>query len=400
MYDLLDHTRPPRETFNWLPGPLQPLVTFLSGKPLPNQSPLFSISPVTKTWIDFAKLVVGLTSGAAILGLGGWWLMALPLVWVIIVNGAVSLKLDSHYAAHFCITGNGRIDTRIGEVLTALVLSPNMEEYADGHTIQHHGLEGIGTIDDPDLGLLFLMGFESGRDVGWYRRRLLLTLVSPRYHLLFAWERVRLNFFSGPFPRRLLAFAVHGTILGAVAWSGLWYGWALLWLLPVGPLMQISIALQVPAEHLWLTRRAPKEPPRLFVRRISHGRFFLIPSPKPGLGAARAMAAWTYWSIVSLIPLIERSFVCVSVMPAHDYHHRHAKNLAWPMEKYMRQKEIDGGATDFRDVYGLWPALSELFNVWSDLPPDFVPKSPTTLRFVEACTSKTMNMLRPTPRGL
>jgi Fatty acid desaturase len=399
MRKFLDHTRPPRETFDRFPIWVQPLITLLSGKPLVGQDPWFSVSPIAKILIDLTKFSAGIALGTVLIYLGGVWLLALPLAWILVVNGAVSLKLDSHYAAHFCITGNNRLDTWIGEVLTAFVLSSNMDEYSDGHTIEHHGVGGIGTIDDPDLGLLFLMGFETGRDVKWYWKRLLLTLVSPRYHFLFAWERLRSNFITAPMMRRLLAVTIHGTLLALVAWFGGWSVWALAWLLPVGLLVQISIALQVPAEHLWLTRRAPNEAPRTFLRRISHGRFFLVPAPRRDLNPIESACAWAYWAAAALKPMLERCFVCVSVMPAHDYHHRHARNIKWPMENYLRQHEIDQGVSDYRDIYGLSHELIELFVVWSQLPRDYAPLRPTVLRALELATTKTLRVFRQNPSG-
>lgn len=397
MRNLLDYSRPPRETFDRFPSWLQPLITLLSGKPLAGAAPWINVTPIAKTSIDFAKYVAGIALGIVLLSLSGAWLLALPLVWILVVNGAVSLKLDSHYAAHSCITGRSRLDTWIGEVLTAFVLSSNMEEYADGHTIQHHGLGGIGTTEDPDMSLLFMMGFETGRDVGWYRKRLLLSLISPRYHLLFAWERVRSNFITGPIKRRLLAVAMHGTAIGLVAWFGVWNIWTLVWFVPVFPLMQISIGLQVPAEHLWLARRAANEAPRAFVRRISHGRFFLVPAPRGDLRPFDAACAWGIWVAAMLQPVAERCFVCVSVMPVHDYHHRHARNYKWPIEHYLRQEEIDRGASDYRDIYGLSPALAELFVIWSELPRDHMPRYPTVLRAFERIAFFQSNPKAPNP---
>ncbi|RUV40034.1 fatty acid desaturase [Mesorhizobium sp. M1A.T.Ca.IN.004.03.1.1] len=375
----LDTSRSPRETFDRFPNWLQPLITAVSGKPLRGQSPVFTVPPVGRLTIDLAKFAAGIGLAVTFLLMGGVWLLALPFAWILTVNGASSLKLISHYAAHACVTGNKRLDNWVGEVLTAFVLASNMDEYAHGHTMKHHGMEGIGTADDPDMGLLFMMGFETGREISWYKKRLLLSLISPRYHLLFLWDRLRSNFITGSTTRRLMAWSMHGVILGLVVWLGDLNVWFLAWFVPVGPLLAISIGLQVPAEHLWLSRRASNEAPRDFVRRISHGRFFLVAAPRRDLSWGEALLAWGYWSAAMLGPMLERGFVCVSVMPAHDFHHRHARIMEWPVEHYLRQHEIDRGASDYRDIYGNSAALGAFFATWSQLPRNFVPHHLTLL---------------------
>lgn len=379
----LDNSRPPRQTFDRFPNWLQPFITAVSGKPLAGQIPVLKLIPIFRLAIDLTKLAAGVALAAAFLSIGSACLLALPLAWVLSVNGASSLKLISHYAAHACVTGNKRLDNWIGEVLTAFVLATNMDEYAHGHTMQHHGMDGIGNADDPDMGLLFMMGFETGREISWYRKRLLLSLISPRYHLLFLWDRLRSNFVTGSMTRRALAWSMHGAILGAAAWFGAWNVWLMAWLVPIGPLLAISIGLQVPAEHLWLSRRVSDEAPRDFVRRISHGRFFLVAAPRRDLTWIEALLAWGYWSIAMLGPMLERCFVCVSVMPAHDFHHRHARIMEWPVEHYLRQHEIDGGASDYRDIYGNSAALGAFFATWSQLPRNYVPHRLTLLGTIE-----------------
>ncbi|RUM55668.1 MAG: fatty acid desaturase [Marinomonas sp.] len=400
MHNLLDHSRPPRETFDIFPAWIQPLITHVSGKPLAGEKPWFEVTPVAQILIDLTKYSAGAALVAILVSLGGAWLFALPIAWILAVNGAISLKLDSHYAAHAAVTGNNRLDTWIGEILTTFVLSGNMKEYAAGHTTQHHGRAGIGAADDPDMSLLFLMGFETGRNVGWYKMRLLLSLISPRYHLLFSWYRIRSNFVTAPMMRCLLAFAMHGSIIALVVWFDLWNVWLLAWFVPILPLMAISIGLQVPAEHHWLAQRGAEETRRDYLRRISHGRFFLIPLPRRDLTLIGTVCAWGYWAGVMVKPMLERSFVCVSVMPAHDHHHRHAREFKWPMEHYLRQQEIDRGVSDYRDIFGNSQALCQLFAIWSELPRDSAPLSPTLFRAFERFATKTRHFFRRRPREL
>lgn len=383
MRHLLDYASPPRASFARFPSAVQPLVTFLSGKPLPQERPWLRIHPVAAISIDLTKLVAGLAFGAFCAHRGGAWWIALPLCWILVVNAVRSLTSDAHYAGHACVSGRSAVDWWIGEVLSTLVLSANMEQYAPGHNALHHGRTGIGSLDDPDIELLHLMGFKAARPRAWYWRRLWLGLVSPRYHFLYARARLLSNFVQAQRWRLVLSYALHLSALALVAWSGAWSEWALAWLVPVGPLVAISAALQFPSEHLWLAQQEAGESPRAFVRRISHGRFFLVPAPRPDLSYGAGALAWATWTVLMLPMLFARFFVCVSILPAHDYHHRKARIFDWPMECYLRQQDIDRGAVGYREFYGLADAFNAQFDVWSKLPSVTVPERFTILGLLE-----------------
>ncbi|WP_292530383.1 hypothetical protein, partial [Mesorhizobium sp.] len=53
--------------------------------------------------------------------------------------------------------------------------------------------------------------------------------------------------------------------------------------------------------------------------------------------------------------------------------------MEWPVEHYLRQHEIDRGASDYRDIYGNSAALGAFFATWSQLPRNFVPHHLTLL---------------------
>ena len=383
MKRFLDTVCCQRESFARFPGWIQPLITFICGKPIRGERPWVQIHPVGAVAIDLLKLVVGVGLCFACVKAGGFWYLAVPLCWILTVNATRSLTSDAHYAGHGCVTGRPTIDWLLGDVLSTLVLSANMTAYARGHNSRHHGREGIGTLEDPDIELLYLMGFRMGRSVGWYRFRLWLALISPRYHFLYAWGRVQSNFISAPFIRAALAWGVHGTALALVWYGGALSEWVIAWVIPVIPLVAVSAALQFPSEHLWLTPRKPKESAGAYLRRISHGRFFLVPAPRADRSAFAKIGAWSLWSLAMLVPLLERFFVCASVLPAHDYHHRKPRLANWPMEPYLRQEEIDAGAAEFHEFYGLSRAFAAQFVIWSQLHPDLIKERFTFLGLIE-----------------
>lgn len=376
----------PRETFRHAHNLLQPLITFVSGKPLAGSRPVVTIKPSMAVAIDYAKYATGIVGAGLIVG-GPWWLqLLLPLFWILTVNGARSLTSDAHYAGHAVITGRKRFDTVLGDLLSLSVLSPNMDDYAQGHNRDHHGKVGIGTLDDPDIALMQLMGFETGRSRGFYAARFLLALISPRYHILYTFLRLKSTLVTAPVWRMAVAWVLFGSI-GLLTYQ-LDAGKILVlaWLVPIGPLYAISAALQFPSEHMWLAPQRPGEDRRAYLLRVSHGRFFLVPAPAHELPA---FGAWCRWVIRMLPHLFARLFICVSILPAHDYHHRFANRKNWPMEPYLRQVDKDAGAI-YRDYYGIWAPTAALFDAWSKLPRSAAPPARTTLAVVE----RTLHALR------
>lgn len=377
----MQHT--PRQSFERFPAWLQPLITLISGIPGRGETPVFEIRPWMAIAIDLVKLAVGVSVGGWAFRRGGAHLLLLPFCWILVVNAARSLTSDAHYAGHNCVTRRQKVDWWIGELLSTLVMSPTMKDYAPGHNQRHHGRDGIVTLSDPDLQLMFAIGFETGRPPRWYLRRLYLALVSPRYHALYLRARLVSNFVTADFGRLILAWVFHGTI-AALAWRyDLFTDYAVAWLIPIFPLYAISAALQFPSEHLWLFPDGSGERRGAFLRRLSHGRFFLAPAPKAALPMWQSLPAWSVWTLRMLPLMFERFFVCVSILPAHDYHHRHALTKRWPMEPYLRARSIEDGATEFRDYYGLQAVYMDQFQIWSSLPREAARKQWTTLRWFE-----------------
>ncbi|MGI9279480.1 MAG: fatty acid desaturase [Endozoicomonas sp.] len=369
------HHYDPRESYNDFPSWTQPLLTLISGKPRANTKPLLEITPVHALIIDISKYIIGVGSAVALTEQGGLLYFLLPLSWVLTVNAARSLTSDAHYAGHSSITGKRTLDKLIGDLLSLSVLAPNMDDYALPHNRGHHGRGGIGTIEDPDSGLIRLIGFEMGKPLAWYKLRLLTSLISLRYHFLYTKARLRSTLITAPVWRKAAAIMVYGGIVAAAV-SGGWFSIFLLaWLIPILPLYAVSAALQFPSEHLWLAPREEEESHRDYFLRVSHGRFFLLPAPESWRDALR-------WSLGMGHMLFERFFVCVSILPAHDYHHRHPGSKRWPMEPWLRQKEVDSGIP-YTEFYGLKKPTEAQFAIWSKTPPLQKNKNRTLLSLLE-----------------
>jgi hypothetical protein len=383
LNSLFDYEGTPRQTFARFPSWSQAFITFLSGVPAVGERPILEIEPWLAIAFDVSKLVAGVALGVWALHKGHSWPLLLLPAWILVVNGARSLTSDAHYAGHACVTRRAKIDWWIGEVLSTLVLSASMKDYAPGHNQRHHGRDGIVTTSDPDLQLMFTLGFETGRPTYWYFGRLYLSLISPRFHFVYLKARLISNFISADWIRRALAWGVHGGAAFFAIRHHLLELYCLAWLVPILPLYAISAALQFPSEHLWLLEYKGEGRRSVFLRRLSHGRFFLARAPRTGLAIGASIIAWGIWLIRMLPMMFERFFVCVSILPAHDYHHRHALTRRWPMEPYLRAREIEGGAIDFREYYGLMAAYIDQFRIWSELPQGISSRGTTTLNLIE-----------------
>ena len=380
-------TLDPRESFRRFPSWVQPLITFISGKPLPGSRPLVTFSPVGALIYDYAKYGVGILGAAAVFNWSGAWLITLPLFWLATVNGARSLASDAHYAGHAALTFNQKIDHVLGNLISLSIISANMEDYAHRHNRDHHGRMGIGTTDDPDVSMIGLIGFELGRSQTYYRLRLALTLVSPRYHLLSLLYRLKTTFVTAPVWRMLIA-ALGAVVIAALtnATNGL-MTLIVAWLLPVLPGFAISSALQFPSEHNWLEPRGRDEPYRAYVMRASWGRFFLVQAPSPDVAGVRRVVEWARWTARMIPGLLARSAVCVTTLPAHDFHHRFARRADWPMALYLRQAEQDQGIS-YVDYYGLGAPMTKVFQTWGSLSPELLGKPRTCLATVETMLSR------------
>lgn len=370
-----------RETFRGAPIWCQPILTCISGRPLAGSAPLFTLSPLAAIVIDLVKYGVGVVTAALFWQAGGAWYSGMILSWILTVNATRSLTSDAHYAGHGSVTGNQRLDKVIGDLLSLIALAPNMDDYALPHNRGHHGRFGIGSTQDPDIGLIQIMGVEMGRPLGYYKLRHAMVLISPRYYVVYTSLRLRSTFITAPYWRMVAAFFLWGSVAMSAYLTGYVTETLVALVVPLVWLYAASAALQFPSEHKWLAPQAENEARGAYLLRVSHGRFFLVPAPETNWG-------WPLWAIKMLPMLFNRFFVCVSILPAHDYHHRNAGCKAWPMEPWLRQGEIDRGAK-YTDYYGLRAPTNAQFEVWAQTPPASVPKSFSFLSLILTYLSPT-----------
>lgn len=369
-----------RDSFARFPNFIQNIITFISGKAIAHEKPFIHITPVSAITIDFLKLFLGIFSSLYFISLQDplWYL--LPLSYILTVNGARSLASDAHYGAHGCITAHKKIDFWIGDIISTLILSQNMTTYANPHTKGHHSKDGISTVDDPDIGLLFMLNFKPQQSIRWYWIKMLCCCISPQFHLSYFFVRIKTNLIDCPNLRMFMTIIIHSLILKIIHIYDLWIGFLIAVIIPLILLIPISALLQFCCEHVWLAQRIEGETTKHFIRRLSHGRFCLIMAPPANQPFIQNSIHWARWSIQMLFPLFCRFFILVSILPSHDYHHRKAQQLQWPMEPYLRQADIDAGEKDYKNYYNILDVYRTVFSALNAFPSkSFHPHNVKTL---------------------
>lgn len=376
--------RDARESLRGLPAAIQPLLTWVTGKPLRHQQPLFRMTRASFLAWTLLQLAASVAASALIVR-GPWYCWAgVLLSWMLTAGAARKLQVTVlHHCVHANFSGSGRLDRWIVEFFSSVLLVMNFDAYRHDHVTVHHSKK-LATLEDPDLKFLLTLGFLPGVPRGALWRRLAWTLVSPRFHALFLMARLASNFTRAAPYRRLMALGLHAAVVAIVAATDAWLTWLLAWVVPLTFLYHIAALLQFICEHRWLQIAEPGQPAKVVLARLTAGRFMGEPAPPPGLTGARRALAWGGWAArMLLVHLPFRLLVMVGDLPQHDWHHRHIHARDWPNAAYARQRDIEAGLpgwpAPYTEVWGLLQAVDAVFVLLSSLPPLGQPPGSTRL---------------------
>lgn len=370
-----------RESMRRLPRGIQWLLTIITGKPLRGQRPLWRRTPLWHLVTALVALLGGTAASGLILTVPLAWWPLLVISWVSTVHGARKLQvMVLHHAVHHTAFGE-RWDRIIMEVVSTLLLIQGYDGFEHNHVGLHHKLKYLATVHDPDVCFLLELGFRPGmrREELW--RHLVKSLGSPWFHGRFLRARLTANFLMAPLYRRGMAVAYAAAVLTAVALTHAWVAFALAWVVPVMGLYHISALLHLIGEHRWLRVRDPRQPHKLVLARLTSGRFMGEPVPPASLPLPSRLAAWGRWILkMGVFHIPARAAVTVGDLPQHDYHHRHPRRNDWANAVYARQQDLEAGCPGwpepYTEVWGLFNALDEVFELWSTLPPLTEPMPP------------------------
>ncbi|TAK14723.1 MAG: hypothetical protein EPO32_00940 [Anaerolineae bacterium] len=366
-----------RESLLALPSFVQPLLTWVTGKP-----PYGARSKHTPSnWFHLVSALAALFGGAfaswVVVSMQITAILAVPillLAWMVTVSGARKLLIMiSHQCVHGKFSGNKVLDRIVMELVSTTILVQDFQAYQADHVSIHHSKQ-LATLEDPDVKFLVTLGFLPGLQKAALWRRLWWTVVSPRFHRIFLQARLKANFISAPSYRRFMSLVWWTAQLSLVSWLGLWSEYAIAWVFPLTILYHISALLQFTCEHRWLQIRDPKQSGRWVLARLTAGRFMGEPAPDQGWHGAKKVVAWLTWfGRMLFLHLPARVFVLMGDLPQHDHHHRHPESLTWVNAAYARQEDLEAGSPGwpepYSEVWGLGNAIDHVFEVLSSLPP-------------------------------
>ena len=154
-------TKGVRESMAVLPSWLQPLLTYVTGKPLPHQAPSLAPPPLPNFLLSLFALVcivgASLYSFSQSTMLGSLFLLP---EWILVTGLLRKFQVVfGHHATHrMFFKKNERANQFMLNILTTLSLAQNGLEYRRDH-FAHHNRTVFTTLDDPDAAFLHKFGF-------------------------------------------------------------------------------------------------------------------------------------------------------------------------------------------------------------------------------------------------
>ncbi len=382
------YTPDPRETMRTLPTWMQPFLTWLVGKPYIGQK----YSQRTP-YYHFLTALVAMLTGCMLTALGfigsGFFLIFVPIGWLLTVSGARKFQaMIVHQCAHGNFSHRKSTNYIAGCLISSILLLRDFSNYRADHGPNHHG-KAFLTHKDETVKFLFTMCHLAPamrRRECW--RKLLISFISPRFHLRFLATRI-ISCFS--FESRLQGFAAAwfyiALAISTIALDILPLVLAT-WLFPLVVLYQISTTLRLSNEHVWPDAEWDGRINKKYLSKRTFGIFLGDAIPRATLSPIRRQLSWLLWFVRLLfIHIPARLFVMIGDTSCHDYHHRFPNSIKWPNSIFARHEDsLDSSsrwAEPYAEVWGVVAACNLVFDSLARLPADSTgASSDTTLRSV------------------
>ncbi|MET3135072.1 fatty acid desaturase [Oxalobacteraceae bacterium GrIS 1.11] len=343
----------PRETMRGMPGFIQPYLTWLTGVPLHGEYQRVRWTPIKVALLALTQIVFGIALGAwALHAFTYMHLPALLLAWLTTAGGMRRADvLLIHQSLHRMVTKSALGDRIVGELITTLLWRMPYDVNRREHLL-HHAFPC--SLKDGDTLYLLGTGMRPGMTKQEHLAYILKTLVSPKHHARFFFNRLRGNFTLKQRPYRLaMSLTFMAALLTGVALSGLWLEWILLWVIPLSFFFQCATFLYTHTEHRWwlydnaegLTRQQRDE--------LTFGRVCgeALPDMQGQGRFVRAAALARWWLRVVFVHSPYRMFVLVGDTVQHDLHHIRP-TCDWANSAQERNSDIEGGSVRYTEVWG------------------------------------------------
>jgi hypothetical protein len=349
-----------------LPRAFQPSLTWLTGKPHRGQTPLWKSSSLTQTVSALLSLAGGVMLAGWGYSRGGFAFVLIPVGWLLIAGAARKIQVTLiHQCAHFDFSGNKQVDVLIGNILGLLVWVDHFENYFNDHILIHHTKQ-LGSAVDPDCKFLLELGFSQDLSKRELWHKLWATMVSPRFHYIFARSRFHSNLMRGARARVIAGWCIlaMGTPLAIHFWG--WSTLVVAWLIPIFAVYHIAALLNFSSLHFWLSPQPEHYSFKQKLCAMTAGRFMGERPPAQHLTGAPWILAWTKWWLrLFFIHLPLRVCVVPGDLPVHDYHHRHPLNKNWAEYLFLRQRDIEAGCPrweiPYSENWGLYNCIDRVF---------------------------------------
>ena len=340
-----------RESMNRVPDLWQPILTWLTGKPLKESEKSYFFP---KTADIAITPLIGILAIQILASLAEWdtpaaWPLIFAL-WIVLVGILRKLQVTHlHHAIHNRLFYSTALNNVYAKLIPSIIFVQNGREYKKEH-LAHHNADIFTTKQDADAAFLAQLGFIPGRTRKELWQTLWITVLSPAFHALFLQARLKSILIQKKSYELALAWTMVAVHLVLAFLLGL-KAYLIAVFIPMTILYHISALLQFLTEHAWdVAGSAPTDWDAYAAR--CWGRFCGELYPKRSgnglIGTLRHTAQIAMWSVRMLIIHAPVRLGClVSDLPAHDWHH--LAHLAgqnsrhWPRSLYLRQAAIACG---------------------------------------------------------
>jgi hypothetical protein len=363
----------PRESMRRLPAFLQPLLTLLTGKPLPEEKS-WQLTPWHHLGSACLSLAVGAIGSIILVSYGWRGILGLLLTWLLTAHGARKNRtVIMHQCSHHNFVRVKWFDRLLGKVISLVLISEEFDAYQNSHLRFHHSTRHQ-TVDDPTVAFLF---YELGLSPGMAPRRmwmrLFTTIISPAYHTRFFSTRLKSHFLNTSFRYQLIFTLFWSGMITALSTFGLWWEFIFAWLVPVVLLYQVSTAFRLASKHIF-PRRLPAKRTRASLGEFTIGIFTGAECPPPNLSLMKNLTAWSWWWMrMLLFHLPTQLFILPGDGCAHDFHHRYPSFPDWSNYIHNRAKDLasaEAMGVPYREVWGIHRAIQECFETLSLAEPN------------------------------
>lgn len=372
-----------RNSMRALPGFMQPFLSWLTAKPLPED--LDKVRPLK----PFHHIVVsaGLIAGGALLaGIGySQASIALWLLGFVLATGGIKQMqvMICHNCAHDMVFESRETNMTVGRIISGVLMLKPFDTYKTEHAL-HHSSKTLLTDDDDTLSYLqSVVGLKPSDSIAAMWTKLVSTALSPLAVLRSFWGRLKGTATAAN--RRVAALTL-------VFWAGLALLSAALghvdlfivaWVIPVFAGYHISTTFRLAAEHTWPSVEVLERRGIDFICESTTGVFIgeelRIPE---GAGTVRRLTHISVWLIKMLaFHLFVRVFVMVGDTPCHDFHHRRPRSKDWPNYITARERDrIEGSKpfpTNYADNWGYINSVTTNFRNFQRALPYYATRTAT-----------------------